>query len=168
MKKILYLFGVLFFIYFFFLFNWPFFLRDGQYLNLELKENFFTTPQKVFRVRVVKKTENLKQGLSNRADLSDGEKEEIEGMLFVLPAKKIANFWMQDMNFNIDICWVKDKQLISCERNALSNEIDPETNELKIFNSQLPIEMVLETNPGFIEDQQFMSLFPQKSIFFLF
>ena len=168
MKKILYLFGVLFFIYFIFLFTWPFFLRDGQYLDLELKENFFAAPQKVFRVRVVKKTNNLKQGLSNRQDISDGEKGTIEGMLFVLSTKKIANFWMQDMNFDIDICWVKDKQLISCERNALANEIDPKTDELKIFNSKWPVEMVLETNPGFIEDQQFMSLFPQKSIFFLF
>lgn len=168
MKKIFLLIIALFFVWFIFILNWPFFLRDGQYLNLELKDHLFAEPQKTVKVRVVKKEENIRQGLSDREYLSDGEKEEIEGMLFILPSKRIANFWMKDMNFDIDICWIKSKVLIACEREAKAEEIDPKTNELKLFNSKLPVSMVLETNPSFIEDQQFASLFPQKSIFFLF
>lgn len=168
MKKVFYFLGFLFLLFLFFIFFWPLFLKDGQYLNLELKDNLFAAPKKTFKVRVVKDEKNLKQGLSKRNNLSDGENEEVEAMLFVLPSKKIANFWMKDMNFNIDICWIKDKSLLACERDAQANEVDPETNELKVFNSAFPVEMVLETNPGFIEEDQLVSIFPQKSIFFLF
>ena len=168
MKKVSYFLGFFFLLFLFFIFFWPLFLKDGQYLNLELKDNFFATPKKTFKVRVVKDEKNLKQGLSNRNNLSDGESENIEAMLFVLPSKKIANFWMKDMNFDIDICWIKDKSLFNCERDTRAKEVDPETNELKVFNSAFPVEMVLETNPGFIEEDQLVSIFPQKSIFFLF
>ena len=155
-------------LFLFFVFFWPLFLKDGQYLNLELKDDFFAAPKKTFKVRVVKDEENLRQGLSNRDSLSDGENEEIDAMLFVLPSRKIANFWMKDMNFNIDICWIKDNSLISCERNAQANQLDQKTNELKVFSSKVPVSMVLETEPGFIEEEQYLSIFPQKSIFFLF
>ena len=168
MKKAYYLIGLLFLSFFIFLFFWPLFLKDGQYLNLELKDNLFAVPKKTIKVRVVKDEENLSKGLSDRNNLSDGESENIEGMLFVLPSRKIANFWMKDMKFNIDICWIKDKSLFTCERNAQANEIDQETNELRIFNSKLPVEMVLETEPGLIEEDQHLSIFPQKRIFFLF
>jgi uncharacterized membrane protein (UPF0127 family) len=40
------------------------------------------------------------QGLSGRKDLKEGT-----GMLFIFDTEGLNNFWMKDMNFDIDIIW---------------------------------------------------------------
>jgi uncharacterized membrane protein (UPF0127 family) len=156
----------------YFNFNWTKFVKDGQIIEVAVCDHFFADSEKTLKVKVVKSLTNLEKGLSGRSSLSDGEREAIEGMLFVFPQRKIANFWMKDMNFDIDICFLDDFSFVACARQAKAREID-ENGNLRIFSSSQAVEMVLETNPDFIEkkfveDQQSAKLFPQKRIFFLF
>jgi len=176
MKKTLFIIFAIFLFGFssicYFNFNWTKFVKDGQIIELSVRDNFFAASEKTFKVKVVKSLANLEKGLSGRSSLSDGEREPIEGMLFVFPQRKIANFWMKEMNFDIDICFLDDFSFVACARQAKAREID-ENGNLRVFSSSQAAEMVLETNPDFIEkkfveDQQSAKLFPQKRIFFLF
>ena len=78
-------------------------------------------------------------GLSGRKML-----EGREGMLFVFPEEGYYAFWMKDMRFAIDMCWLAFPQLISCVRNAPP----PAAGETPAqFNSSILASAVLETMP---------------------
>jgi uncharacterized membrane protein (UPF0127 family) len=54
------------------------------------------------------------QGLSGRKDLKEGT-----GMLFIFDKLEVNDFWMKDMNFDIDIIWFNEQgELIYVEEYA--------------------------------------------------
>jgi len=86
-------------------------------------------------VEVVKRTEDLEQGLSGRESLNENK-----GMLFVLPERKIASFWMKDMKFPIDIVWISsDKKVVKVEAN-----VSPSTYPMLFKNDNELAQYVLE------------------------
>jgi len=80
------------------------------------------------------------RGLSGRTTLADNE-----GMLFLFPSSHIPTFWMKDMNFPIDIIWLKDNQILSVESNVPVSENVP----LPTYSPPEPVDMVLEVPAGY-------------------
>ena len=129
-----------------------FFVRDRQLIHLTLKNNFFAPSQKELLVEVVREPASVVLGLSNRLEMLSQNGQKIDGMLFVMPSEMKQSFWMKDMHFAIDICWLNRLILSSCERNAKPVAVE---QKLPVYVSPLPVDLVLETLPGFFTDQDF-------------
>lgn len=78
------------------------------------------------------------QGLSGREKLSARE-----GMLFVFEEKSHWGFWMNDMNFPIDIIWLDEDYGVVGIKELATPESYPET-----FYPHTPALYVLEFNAG--------------------
>ena len=92
-------------------------------------------------VEVVDTQELRAQGLSGRKQL-----EENKGMLFVFKEPGRHGFWMNDMNFAIDIIWIdKEKKVVEITEN-----VGPETFP-EVFYPKEPIQYVLETNARWVQ-----------------
>ena len=82
------------------------------------------------------------QGLSGRISLNPNA-----GMLFVFPDDRQPLFWMKDMNFPLDIVWIKDNKIIKIDKN-----LPPEGKRpAKTYTSGTPVNYVLEFNAGFCD-----------------
>jgi len=82
------------------------------------------------------------QGLSNHAPLKDNQ-----GMLFVFNELTPRTFWMKNMNFPIDIIWIKDNTIIK-----ISHNLPPEgDNPKNVYKSDGAINNVLEVNSGWAQ-----------------
>jgi uncharacterized membrane protein (UPF0127 family) len=132
---------------------WPFFVKDGQLIKIGLKDNFFANQKKELLVEIVKDDRLIQRGLSGRPQLETIDGRQIDGMLFIFSDTKIRQFWMKDMQFDIDICWIKDRQLLDCVRQAPKPAVEISDENLDIYSSTETVNMVIETNPNFIEDE---------------
>lgn len=94
-------------------------------------------------VEIAKTPAELERGLSGRTSL--GERE---GMLFYLPERKIATFWMKDMKFPIDIIWIDNNTIAYFVENAAI----PIGNGIPTYTPDKPATHVLEVNAGFIAE----------------
>lgn len=79
------------------------------------------------------------KGLSDRPSLPSGH-----GMLFVFEGYQNQSFWMKNMQFNIDIIWVKDNTVVGLNKNLPI----PTDLPLTIYSPPEPINFVLELNSG--------------------
>ncbi|MFP4040454.1 MAG: DUF192 domain-containing protein [Desulfosudaceae bacterium] len=93
---------------------------------------------KIF-VELAQTTQEKYQGLSHRHQLCP-----YCGMLFVYPTAQERVFVMRNMNFPLDIIWIKDKKIVNINRN-----IQPEKAPLKKYLSKQPVDLVLEVNGDF-------------------
>jgi len=94
------------------------------------------------KVAVANSPNEISQGLSEQVALKVDE-----GMLFVYDGYYIPSFWMKDMNFAIDIVWIKDGVVVGFEKN-----VSPSNNpELDIRRPTDFVNMVLEVNAGFAD-----------------
>lgn len=96
-------------------------------------------------VEVVRTQAEVEKGLSGRASL-DAE----SGMLFVFAKPDYYRFWMPDMNFPIDIIWIKDDRIVEISPNV-SNKFDPKNP--KFYTPPQPADRVLEVNAGFAKNK---------------
>jgi len=94
-----------------------------------------------FKVKIAENPSEWKIGLSNIDNL-----EEKEGMLFIFPILAERSFYMKNMNFAIDLLWIKDNIIVGMEKNML-----PDNGE-KYYNSVEEIDMVLELKAGSIDN----------------
>lgn len=124
-----------------------FFVKDHQLLRLTLQKDFFSSIKKEIVVEVVKTPNSITQGLSGRTEMKSNNGQAIDGLLFVFPNKAIRHFWMKDMFFNLDICWLDNLTFIECQRLVQKDQAS------KIYNSPKPVNLVLETKPGFLSDE---------------
>lgn len=83
------------------------------------------------------------KGLSGRKNLPENK-----GMLFVFSEPQIQTFWMKDMNFPIDIIWLRENVVIGFVENAPP---PIEGQELKIYSSPEKADKVLEINAGLVK-----------------
>ena len=107
-------------------------LSNG-YLSLEIESV-------VFKVKIADSPLEWRRGLSNIISL--GEKE---GMLFIFPYSEKRIFHMKDMNFTLDLLWIKDKIVVGMEKNMFKD------NGERKYNSEEEIDMVLELEAGSID-----------------
>ena len=70
-----------------------------------------------------------------------------EGMLFVFSNYQIRSFWMKDMQFGIDIIWIRNNQIVGIEKNVPLAD----SQNLKSYLSPIPVNYVLEVNAGFCD-----------------
>jgi uncharacterized membrane protein (UPF0127 family) len=64
-------------------------------------------------------------------------------MLFVFDKSDRYGFWMKDMHFALDICWLDDSgKVISIARNVSADSYP------KAFYPKKPARMVIEANAG--------------------
>lgn len=97
-----------------------------------------------FEVEIAQTQEEHFKGLSGYKSLDRNT-----GMLFVFDDYKIRNFVMRDMNFPLDIIWIKDDIVVDCEQNV---QIFDENNEISYVNSLELVNYVLEVNAGICEE----------------
>ncbi len=91
-----------------------------------------------YKVVVSHTDEMRQQGLSNTLTIPH------DGMLFVFPEEEFAGFWMEDMNYSIDIVWMDaDSKIVD-----ITKEVSPKTYP-KVFYPTEPVKYVLEFPGGF-------------------
>jgi len=106
---------------------------SNSYLSLEIEGI-------VFKAKIADSPLEWRKGLSNIISL--GEKE---GMLFIFPHSEKRIFHMKDMNFALDLLWIKDKIIVGMEKNMFKD------NGERKYNSEEEIDMVLELESGSID-----------------
>jgi uncharacterized membrane protein (UPF0127 family) len=88
-------------------------------------------------------SKDFAKGLGGRKFLAQNR-----GMLFVYDRYLVPSFWMKDMNFPLDIIWLKDDLVVGWEQNAPA----PLAGEpLTIYQPKTFINRVLEVKAGSVE-----------------
>jgi hypothetical protein len=97
-------------------------------------------------VEIAESDQQRRQGLSGRESLAEGT-----GMLFVFEEDSRPTFWMDDMNFAIDIVWIDNGRIVAVENNVQPEDGVTEEN-LTLYPAPQPIDYVLEVNAGYSEE----------------
>lgn len=110
------------------------------------KNPFTKTPtatinKKTFSLLVAKKEKELEIGLSEKKSLPQDE-----GMLFVFEKTAYYSFWMKNMQFPIDIIFIKDNRVVNVYQDVQPPKSKDEN--LPIFKPEEPADRVLEINAG--------------------
>ena len=92
-------------------------------------------------VEIAQTQAEVEKGLSGRASLDSKR-----GMLFIFSQPDYYRFWMPDMNFPIDIIWIREDRIVGISTDV-SNEFDPA--KPKFYTPSQPADKVLEVNAGF-------------------
>lgn len=106
-------------------------------------------------VLLANKTAERIQGLSgiNKEDLG------ADGMLFVFSDKAVRNFWMKDMQFDLDVVWIEDGKVVKVDQavNAPKNGAEPD----RMSSNPFKVNAVLELPAG---DASRLDLYPGVQI----
>jgi len=79
-----------------------------------------------------------KLGLGGRSELEEGS-----GMIFTFEREGFHSFWMEGMEFSLDIVWIdEDSKIIDIERNVSPDDYPQQ------YVSIFPAKYVLEVNAG--------------------
>jgi hypothetical protein len=95
-----------------------------------------------FKVEIADTPTSRAQGLSGRPSLAEDS-----GMLFLFDDTANHGFWMKDMNFAIDIIWIKGDKIVGFRENA-EPEPGKSVSGLEIYYPPEPVDKVLEINAG--------------------
>lgn len=112
----------------------------GYFLTVKEKPIKVVLGGKEFRVEVANTIMSRVRGLSGHAPLVDDE-----GMLFLFGEPGNYGFWMNNMNFPIDIIWIEGDRITTIAPN-----ISPDTYPSS-FYPDLPSDKVFEINAGIIQ-----------------
>lgn len=104
-----------------------------------------TINEKIFEFELVNSNASRTLGLSNRDAIGS------DGMLFVFNKKASQSIWMKDMNFNLDLIWLSDGEIIGFNLAVPKPEPDQNLSELPIYQPVLAANAVLETQAGFVK-----------------
>lgn len=97
----------------------------------------------VISLEIAQTAEDKSRGLSGRNELVKGT-----GMIFVYDGYYQPKFWMKDMNFPIDIIWLRDNMVIGYEKS-----LPPAGNQPEItYRPPDFINAAIELPAGFIEE----------------
>ncbi len=96
-------------------------------------------------VAVMRTPEELQQGLSG-TDQVPGD-----GMLFILPERQEATFWMKDMRYPIDMIWIDGDKIIGVAENVQPPTSTELSESLPLTRSGQPVTAVLEVPAGDFE-----------------
>ncbi|MFA5128720.1 MAG: DUF192 domain-containing protein [Patescibacteria group bacterium] len=113
------------------------FLKVGQYV--EEHGSVIIDDVKV-KVEIADEPMEMAKGLSNRKSLDKNH-----GMLFIFATPGQPAFWMKDMNFSIDIIWIKNNVVVDIAPNLPVTAAE----FLSTYTPREPANYVLEVNAGF-------------------
>jgi len=94
-----------------------------------------------FKLRVAKTAKEKQIGLSEDKSLPQDS-----GMLFPFDKSDYYSFWMKNMNFPIDIIFVKDGAIATVYENAQPPQTS--TENIPVYQPKSPADSVLEINAG--------------------
>lgn len=86
------------------------------------------------------------KGLSGRDKLATDA-----GMLFIFDTPKQYQFWMKGMKFPLDMIFIKDGKIVDLITNVPIADSTMQDVNLPRYQSTVPMDMLLETNAGFVE-----------------
>ncbi len=116
-------------------------------------QNISTKYNKLFKigdveilVEIAKTQQQKKQGLSGRINLPEGT-----GMIFPFDPPIIVSFWMPDMNFPIDIVYIRNNVVVQVFSNVPNYPADINKDNLPRYISDQPVDLVLEVPAGFMK-----------------
>jgi len=115
-------------------------LSGCQNQNYQDREDYIEINNKKIYIDVADDSSSRYMGLSGRNSLCPNC-----GMLFVFENSGEKTFVMRDMNFPLDIIWIKDDKIVKIDKN-----LPPDNDKnLEKYNSQSKIDFVLEVNGNF-------------------
>jgi uncharacterized membrane protein (UPF0127 family) len=112
-------------------------IKDGQTVKVFINKNKFD-------LVAAMTSQSHAQGLSGRKQMPK------DGMIFIFGQARPLVFWMKDMNFAIDIIWIKENKIIGFVQNAPPEPKKPDYL-LKKYFSPLEADTVIELNAGDID-----------------
>jgi uncharacterized protein len=112
--------------------------KKAEFKEIKINNN-------TFQVEIVDTIISQTKGLSGRESLDEGK-----GMLFVFPKHAMRSFWMINMNFRLDIIWIKDGIIVGIAKDTVPLKLNNE--KAKIYYSPEPVDMVLEINSGLSDE----------------
>jgi uncharacterized membrane protein (UPF0127 family)/predicted small secreted protein len=106
-------------------------------------------------VETVSTAAKKNKGLSGRKSM-----DQKNGMLFDFTADSNSQpgFWMKDMQFDLDLLWIKNNHIVEITKNVAApktTEENLETN-LKVYYPSQSVDQVLEVNAGWSEKNNIM------------
>ena len=145
---------------------WIFLVSDHQLLEFSLKRHPWARTEEKLILEVVKTADSIEKGLGDRSTISGDNITLIDGMLFIFPRRQEVNFWMKDMHFDLDICWLRKTDFLACERNVQAKNSD-DSNNLSIYQSVKSVDYVLETETARLTEENLkLKLYPDLSSIF--
>ncbi len=107
-----------------------------------VKKTTVTIRDVAFRADVADTVLTRTRGLSGREGLAPDE-----GMLFIFGGSGNYGFWMKDMNFPIDVIWIRDHEIA-----GVTSDIQPQPGasvfSLKVYYPPGEVDKVLELPAG--------------------
>ncbi len=74
-----------------------------------------------------------------------------DGMIFLYDTPRELSFWMKDMEFDIDVLWVKDGTIVKINEDVRAPEEGEEP--LTMNSSPFEVDMVIELPVGVVDDR---------------
>lgn len=97
----------------------------------------------LLHVEIAQTPEQITRGLSGRPNIGS------DGLLFILPGREAPFFWMKDMQFNLDMVWIDQNQVVGISKNVPKPpSADTPDPEVPRVSPGRPAEMVLEIAAG--------------------
>lgn len=113
------------------------------FVNQEVRQPKIRINNIELQIEVVRTPQAQIIGLSGRSELCQNC-----GMLFDFPDYRTRNFWMKDMNFPLDIIWIKDDYIVN-----ISANVPLFTNgQITSVQSGEAVNKVLEVNANWAEN----------------
>ncbi len=157
MKWFFFLFGLLFLI---FLASF-FWLKHGR-SSEPLQSGQLRIDSDVINIEIASSSLARERGLSGRDNLPKDH-----GLLFIFPITARYGFWMRDMNFAIDMVWIRGDKVV-----GVTSDVQPQTNtpiwKLSVFYPPEAVDKVLEVPAGTVASHGWQAgslvVFPSSTV----
>lgn len=115
-------------------------------VNFSAGEKQIKIAEAVVEVEIADTASKRSKGLSGRENLASSS-----GMLFIFNEPKIYQFWMKGMKFPLDLIFIKEGRVVDLLLNVLPPLPNQTDKTLPIYQSVIPIDMMLEVNANFVQ-----------------
>ena len=117
------------------------------------KEKYFTIMINNVKIKVaVSDTDSKRQkGLGGKTSLASDS-----GMLFIFPKEGRYRFWMKGLSFPLDFIWLKNNEVLQINKNVPPPQKGQNEGDLPIYYPTQDVNMVLEVNGGFSDQNSIM------------
>lgn len=103
--------------------------------------------RQTFKVEIATTTIDQAKGLSGRLNMAQDH-----GMLFVFKPASKPDFWMKDMEFPLDMVWIKDNRIIQVSRNLSIPQTGQTADQLPLYSPPDDVDYVIELNGNAAKD----------------
>lgn len=94
-------------------------------------------------VQVARTHAEQAQGLSHISPINDEQ-----GMLFIFDPPKSATFWMKDMQFPLDIIWIRNGHVVGISPQLATPSVEQTLDSLPRYTSPTTVDAAIEVNAG--------------------